>query len=423
MTASAPQWVLPASIPFPELKARDLEECVYWLLDAIGARDLAWRVGGSGGGAADGGRDLEAVFYVSSPDGEMEPQRWWIECKGRKDTVEPDAIKSAVNNALALGELAYLVVVTNTTFSNPTRDWVKTWQASHPRPHIKLWDQVVLERLLSRQPSVVLRLFAKALSPIGRLEATSERFWNKLEYTPVGLLQDFWKTRETLNISPIQRIALIANEFAHGSIVRRPWGTQADIDSIVHATQIGLLNVAYLINRASMAGVEQDPLIQTLAHLILIVLQNVAADAVTALVLESIGSREGKALPDKVIENLLMPILDRVRSEMQDVCSSDCLRFHGERHAFLPPEGDAVENYWYRFSKKGLPEKNRPSEYLLIESTSAPCNVGFELDQERCCPLFHFEPQLNNVAEFLTIIERVSEFRLAKARAKDFAEP
>jgi hypothetical protein len=172
-----------------------------------------------------------------------------------------------------------------------------------------------------------------------------------------------------------------------------------------------------------MAGVEQDPLIQTLAHLILIVLQNVAADAVTALVLESIGSREGKALPDKVIENLLMPILDRVRSEMQDVCSSDCLRFHGERHAFLPPEGDAVENYWYRFSKKGLPEKNRPSEYLLIESTSAPCNVGFELDQERCCPLFHFEPQLNNVAEFLTIIERVSEFRLAKARAKDFAEP
>ena len=74
MTGDAkPEWVLPAEIPFGDLKARDLEECVYWLLDAMGARDLEWRTGGSGDGAADGGRDLEAVFYVPSPDGEMEP--------------------------------------------------------------------------------------------------------------------------------------------------------------------------------------------------------------------------------------------------------------------------------------------------------------------------------------------------------------
>jgi hypothetical protein len=54
------EWVLPASIPFATLKRRDLEECVYWLLDAMGAKDLEWRTGGSGDGAADGGRDLEA---------------------------------------------------------------------------------------------------------------------------------------------------------------------------------------------------------------------------------------------------------------------------------------------------------------------------------------------------------------------------
>ena len=55
------QWVLPASIPFADLKRRDLEECIYWLFDAMGAKDLEWRTGGSGDGAPDGGRDLEAT--------------------------------------------------------------------------------------------------------------------------------------------------------------------------------------------------------------------------------------------------------------------------------------------------------------------------------------------------------------------------
>jgi hypothetical protein len=80
--------VLPASIPFEELKGRDLEECVYWLLEAMGARDLEWRSGGSGGGAADQGRDLEATFYASSADGEMESQRWWITIHNTRDLLE-----------------------------------------------------------------------------------------------------------------------------------------------------------------------------------------------------------------------------------------------------------------------------------------------------------------------------------------------
>jgi hypothetical protein len=59
MTAAIDKdWVIPAHIPFEKLKKKDLEECVYWLLDGMGARDLAWRKGGTGHGASDGGRDL-----------------------------------------------------------------------------------------------------------------------------------------------------------------------------------------------------------------------------------------------------------------------------------------------------------------------------------------------------------------------------
>src|SRR5689334_11762714 len=73
------EWILPAEIPFSELKRKDLEECVYWLLDAMGAKDLEWRTGGTGDGAADGGRDLEARFFTPGDDGELISQKWWIE--------------------------------------------------------------------------------------------------------------------------------------------------------------------------------------------------------------------------------------------------------------------------------------------------------------------------------------------------------
>ena len=44
----------------------------------MGAKDLEWRTGGTGGGAADGGRDLEAKFFTPSADDEIESELWWI---------------------------------------------------------------------------------------------------------------------------------------------------------------------------------------------------------------------------------------------------------------------------------------------------------------------------------------------------------
>ena len=44
----------------------------------------------------------------------------WIECKGRKGTVEPDEVKSAANNALGIDGLDYLVITTDTQLSDPT---------------------------------------------------------------------------------------------------------------------------------------------------------------------------------------------------------------------------------------------------------------------------------------------------------------
>lgn len=46
------KWVLPTEIQFDLLKGNQLEECVFWLLDGIGAKNIGWRIGGKGGGAA-----------------------------------------------------------------------------------------------------------------------------------------------------------------------------------------------------------------------------------------------------------------------------------------------------------------------------------------------------------------------------------
>jgi hypothetical protein len=54
----------------------------------------------------------------------MEPQRWWVEAKGRNKTVEPSAVKDAVVNADSRNDIDVIVLATNSHFSNPTRDWL-----------------------------------------------------------------------------------------------------------------------------------------------------------------------------------------------------------------------------------------------------------------------------------------------------------
>lgn len=420
-TAGDDTWILPSSIPFERLKGRDLEECVYWLMDSLGARDLEWRTGGSGGGAADGGRDLEAWFYTPAPDGDMEGQRWWIECKGRSATLEPDAVKEACNNALAQADLAYLVIATNTTFSNPTRDWVKQWQAAHPRPKVKLWDQASLERMLSKHPSAVFRLFSHALSTAGLLEVAREGFWNRFDYAPPKSLEAFWKARSELEIGPLERVALTVAEFAHGRIAERPWGVAGTPLETIEALGNAIGNLPYLMGRALRAGIEQAPLIQGIAYLALSSLKHFAADTVAEVILDQLRDGEGAPAPQEVRDLLLGPIFNRLMGELEDVCSSDCPRFgFGERHTFVGGP-DPIKDYWERLRPGGRVQPDEGDDdgrRLWIERTTEPCKVGFPMDKDHSCPLFGDAPEVNQLEELLSIIERVADFRFKEAMAK-----
>lgn len=292
-----PEWVLPSEIPFATLKDADLEACVYWLLDAMGAQDLEWRQGSAGRGAADGGRDLEATLYQPGADGELRPERWWIECKGRKGTLETEAVKAAVVNAPAAADLDVLVVVTNTTFTNPTRDWVADFQTRFPRPSIRLWDRNTLERQLGRQPAVASRLFSEALSPEGRLRAVQERFWNKLEYSAPGALAHLWKDRSQLNADGFSGFALVANEFASGAITERPWAGFWSAELRLQALQAGLLTTPYLMMRCTRTGAQSEPLVRALAYLLLACVDVFQAPRLAEVVLSTVRDRDGATFP------------------------------------------------------------------------------------------------------------------------------
>jgi hypothetical protein len=326
--SSSPQkeWVLPAAIPFASLKRQDLEECVFWLMDAMGAKDLEWRLGGTGGGASDGGRDLEAQFYAPGADGELESQKWWVECKGRKGTVEPDEVKSAVNNALGKEGLDYLVVATNTQFSNPTRDWVKEWQRKHPRPKVKLWDSSQLERYLSRHPDVVLRLFSEALSPEGRFQALETGFWNRMDLVPAGVLANLWKVRDDTEISAMGVFAATACEFAHGSIAQRPWGAILEVRSLLEVLAVGLTNIPYLANRCEEAGVDQSHIFRPMAYLTLVALNHLPVEKIAKFLIDQVSRGKPDEMPDEVKQMLIKPVVGQLQAELQDVCASDCSR-------------------------------------------------------------------------------------------------
>jgi hypothetical protein len=146
------------------------------------------------------------------PDGEVDRQKWWVEAKGRSATVEPAVVKESVNNASGVAETDVLLIATNTQFSNPTRDWVKQWQKSHPRPNIKLWDRSTLEKLISQHPSVAIRLFAEALSPQGRLAVLRAQFWNHCSFPDESALKIVWKEKKLLEWSEQSYLAVIAGE-------------------------------------------------------------------------------------------------------------------------------------------------------------------------------------------------------------------
>lgn len=398
---------IPTEVPWQDLKGKDLEELLYWLFDSMGAKELEWRIGGSGSGTSDQGRDLELSFYVSTPDGDLVKQRWWVETKGRAGTVEPFEVKSAVINAAGKTDIDVVVIATNTNFSNPTRDWVKEWQSTHARPRIKLWERTELESYCSKSPIAVIRLFAKALTSQGKLEVAKAKLWDYATFTDEPTLIKLWNDREELDIDARALLAIVASEMANGDIEARSWAMHVDSDLVTETLGDGLINFLYLVFRANENGVRQTPVIRSLAYLTLVCAHRIGVDSASALLAKVWESVEGREYPEELRKLILQPVLSTLNDEVRDVCISDCSRVHTDRITLRENE---VETYWRRLSL--LQENPKQDDRILtIELCETPCKVGFQLDKEHSCPLCHNDEPETNIAETLRVIRVVSDVR------------
>lgn len=409
--------VVPSAIPWPDLKQEHLEELLYWLLDAVGVRDLRWRRGGSNGGAPDGGRDLEGTFHQPTPFGEFQAQRWWVQAKGRSGTVEPAAIHSTLNNAAERSDV--LVFATNTQFSNPTIDWVDEWQRRHPLPKVYLWARETLERQVCRHPTAVARLFSSALSPQGQLELIASRFVNYAHYCSAKALADLWKDRDGFEWTALSRIAVVIGEAANGDLALRPWLASVSPEMMADILITALGNTLPFVTRAENVGVSTEPLVLGFTHIIIAASRALGAELTSRLVhdpwqyLEKHVANENDGLGAVLHEHMTLPILERAATHLLDACTRNCRRI--EVDPVLLSERES-KYYWRRFEESNAPYPDGNDKGVYIESPNETCRVGFAVEGKRGCPILNPKIQVDSIGELMETFQHIVDDLIVRGR-------
>lgn len=404
-----PTLVVPSNIPWEAVKGRQLEECVYWLLESLGAKQIDWRLGGSGAGAADGGRDLECVFNVPEPSGDVLRQQWWVEAKGRNSTVSPSDIKASVHTVAGKAHVDVHLIVTNQQLTNPTKDWLREWKQNHRRPDVRVWERHDLERLVTRNPVVAVRLFPKALTPEGKGEVMSTRFWDYVGFTDVPTLKTLWRERERVSWNHRSMFAALASECATGNLTLRPWGYIIPNNQLLSVYLNALVNSFYLLFRADAAGVRFDPIIDALAHLLIHLTARFDPQIVSRITERFSEFAEGLPdIPSEARRLIVDPVVRTAFHHVADACMSDCCRVSGDR--LILNEDDAKE-FWKRFRMPADSSNNEEpsdnSSILLIESHTARCNAGLHLSKDIGCPLTNYDDAGATLEEKLRAIRPV----------------
>lgn len=401
--------VVPSNVDWKSLKGHSLEECTYWILEAIGAKEIDWRVGGTGGGAADGGRDLECVFNIPHPSGEILKERWWVEVKGRNSTVAPSVVKDSVHTIAGKSEVDVHLIVTNQQLSNPTKDWIADWKKSHPRPDIRVWERHDLERLVSRNPIVAIRLFPKSLSPQGMCEGLSTRFWEYVAFSDVPTLRTLWENRESIEWDDRSYFAALTSECANGSLSRRPWGYVIPDDRLTGIYLNALVNSFYLMFRADAAGVRSTPVTDALSHLLILLVAKFDPETIAKITENFTEFSEGLSeLPLEARRLIIDPVVNNAYCEIGDACLSDCVRVSGGRKEMN--EEDATD-YWGRFrppsNQKTDVGSDQDARIFYLESYEGRCNAGLKLSKDHSCPMTNIENLGETLGERLTALRPV----------------
>ncbi len=131
-----------------ELDHTDFENLVFDLMTAQGMLNVTWRTPG-----ADGGRDIEGTVVHSDFSLTQTAQKWYVECKRYKTSVNWPIIYEKI--AFAHSNAAdVLLMCTSSKFTPVAINEVTKWNNAKIGPTIRLWPGHLIEILLNKHQDI-----------------------------------------------------------------------------------------------------------------------------------------------------------------------------------------------------------------------------------------------------------------------------
>jgi hypothetical protein len=327
----------------------------------------------------------------------MLKQRWWVDAKRRSATVSAGDVKSVAVNSVAFGEVDYIVIATNTFFSNPTRDWVAARNKQFTRPIVKLWDRNKLQELVDKYPSAAAKAFTIGLSFEDRNRFLSDFFFERGRPLNVVDLRRAWADKDRIRDA---RFLVVAchSELTGGDIEARPWGALFNpmiaIESLIYSY------TALVICAVHNDSVDLDDTLKTAAYVTASATVILPAPAIAEVLKDPYRFIGGKSPPDT---HFIRPSLQFLAGQLLECCADDCARY-----SMSPTRGAYrdIEDYWRRYRCVNIEGKG---DRLTIVNRNIPCAVGLDVTDVDC-PLDVDE--FGSIESMVEIVKSVIGFRL-----------
>jgi len=124
---------------FTSLSATEFEQFCFDLLHRLDFKNIDWRKGAAGDASpADQGRDIQCEVHNTSPDGSVDREIWFVECKHHSKAVPPTAIEPLLSWATA-ERPAKALIITSSCLSNPCKEYIRRYQENNRPPFKILW--------------------------------------------------------------------------------------------------------------------------------------------------------------------------------------------------------------------------------------------------------------------------------------------
>jgi len=397
---------LQEQLDFSNISPAEFENLVFTLLDEMGFQNIEWRKGGEGNSATDGGRDLEAAFWNMQPAGTNE-QKYWFEVKFRTGNLERIQVKETLLNAAGRKDKDFMVIVTNSTISNPTLDWVREFQQEHVIPKAIIWQGHELERLLRRNPRTLARFLPLSLSFSGRCKVMESKFSNLMMLPSGDELSELWSKKDRLEDNYILTLAAVLTEQAYGDLTMRPWGMAISKEHLFYTTGASMMDFWSLASKYDAFNRDQSTLMEGMVYLIGCVAVRTNAETAATLLYEPESLFEvDYEMPTELNFKRYEPLYQLLFDQLAEQCSTanycsklSYLKFSRSKSKIIYPDGNLF------FRRYLAPQKIDTNEdakegILIINSKEHECELGLIAPNQRC-PLGETEEETPKTKEAL----------------------